>query len=140
MVVPWILQDLSSMTRDWTWGPQQWKYGVLTTRPPGISLTSLWNASWISKRQLKLNMTCVSFSFLQSSSAHYANLISKWRPVVYLDIMAETLQPFWFFCGLQIKKKNLEYCNSPSIHLPNPGLSLSQLQTLHDSNHDIPDV
>ena len=34
------LQDLSSPTRDWTLGPWQWKCRVLTTEPPGISLSA----------------------------------------------------------------------------------------------------
>ena len=35
--LPHGLQDLSSLTRDWTPGPQQWKRQVLTTGPPGNS-------------------------------------------------------------------------------------------------------
>ena len=35
--MPWSLWDLSSLTRDWTWGPLQWKGSVLTTGPPGNS-------------------------------------------------------------------------------------------------------
>ena len=38
------LWNLSSPTRDWIWGPQQWKSQVLTTGPPGNSqLLSLVN-------------------------------------------------------------------------------------------------
>ena len=34
---PHGLQDLTSLTRDWTPGPQQWNHTVLTTGPPGKS-------------------------------------------------------------------------------------------------------
>ena len=38
LAAPRGLWDLSSPTRDWTPGPQQWKGEVLTTGPPGNSL------------------------------------------------------------------------------------------------------
>ena len=40
-VAPCSLWDLSSLTTDWTLGPQQWDRGVLTTWPPGNSLVTM---------------------------------------------------------------------------------------------------
>ena len=38
------LWDLSSLTRDWTWGPEQWKGRVLTTEDPAsLMCLSFWS-------------------------------------------------------------------------------------------------
>ena len=39
---PLGLWDLSSLTRDLTPGPRQWKHRVLTAGPPGNSLLGIW--------------------------------------------------------------------------------------------------
>ena len=60
--ITWDLWDFSSLTRDWTQGPQQWVCGVLTTRPPG-------------------NSQCRLFSTIEKCSCVDYKMIAKWDGV-----------------------------------------------------------
>ena len=52
LATPRGMQDLSSLTRDQTRAPRQWKQGVLTTGPPGKSLVSSLYAYLLPRKKI----------------------------------------------------------------------------------------
>ena len=66
LTMPLGLQDLSSLTRDWTLGPWQQKHQVLTTGPPGNSPLSLFNVPKFQTKNTKQS-ACVCHSVMSYS-------------------------------------------------------------------------